>query len=94
VHPEIHKWHSHLIEKASERSPAEAEAVKFMLRHLEDDVFEIDQTKRRAAKDVKAALLATFKKYNSLGEAELAGPPEKPPPSPSNFWKSLVPLSR
>ena len=66
-----------------------------MLRYLENGVFDIDQAKRRTAKEVQAALLATFQKYRSLGDAELSGIPDKPPPPPPNrFWKSLLPLSR
>jgi len=95
AHPEIHKWHTRLIQEASKRDPDEAEAVTYMLRYLESGVFDIDLTKRRTAKDVQAALLATFKKYKSLGEAELSGLLEKPTPAPhNNFFKNLIPISR
>ncbi|KAK0631510.1 kinase-like domain-containing protein [Immersiella caudata] len=95
AHPEIHKWHDRLIREASKRDAAEGEAVQYMLRYLENGVFDLDQTKRRTAKDVQAALLATFKKYKSLGEVELKGPPEKSSPAlRNNFFKNLMPLSR
>jgi hypothetical protein len=94
THPEIHKWHTRLIQEAVKRDPVEAEAVQYMLRYLEHGVFDTDQTKRRSAKEIQAALLTTFKKYKSLGEAELSRIQEKPSPPNNNFWRNMVPLSR
>lgn len=68
VHPVVTRWHTHLIDKASQRDSREGDAVRFMLRYLEDAVFEINQFKRRGAKEVQEMLLETFKKYRSLQE--------------------------
>ncbi|KAK0630326.1 hypothetical protein B0T17DRAFT_636267 [Bombardia bombarda] len=70
VHPEVSRWHTRLIDKAIQRDEAEGDAVKSMLRYLEDRVFEINQFKRRSAWDVEQKLLQTFKKYEALGESQ------------------------
>jgi serine/threonine protein kinase len=68
THPVVNRWHTHLIDKANQRDPAEGEVVKTMLRYLEDRVFEIDQSKRRGAKDVERMLVETFRAYKALSE--------------------------
>ncbi|KAK3381856.1 hypothetical protein B0H63DRAFT_435372 [Podospora didyma] len=92
VHPAVHKWHTRLINRADERESAEAEVVKFMLRYLEEAVFDVEPfPKRHGAKNVRDMLLKTFKKYKSLGEIQRDKESEpgrlKPPGSTTLFGK-------
>ncbi|KAK3693402.1 hypothetical protein B0T22DRAFT_420686 [Podospora appendiculata] len=92
VHPEVAKWHTRLIDRASQRDDAEGEAVRDMLRYLEEAVFEVNQFKRRGAKDVEQMLLRTFKRYRDLGEAQSgeAGPGSKQlTPLSKSLWQRL-----
>ncbi|KAK1752733.1 kinase-like domain-containing protein [Echria macrotheca] len=95
VHPEIHKWHSRLIDEAGKRNPDEGEAVKTMLRFLEDKVFEMDPGKRCGAKGVKDMLLNTFKKYKALADAETAGDTSQThlQPPETNSLKRILAMS-
>lgn len=68
VHPVVKSWHTNLIDKAHERDPREGDAVEFMLRYLEKNVFEITPAKRDNARKVEERLLETFRKYSTLAE--------------------------
>lgn len=63
VHPEMKRWHSRLIDKATERSTGEGQAVKYMVRFLEESIFHIDPGRRCGAKLVKEMLGEAFKQY-------------------------------
>ncbi|KAK5653979.1 hypothetical protein OQA88_7655 [Cercophora sp. LCS_1] len=94
AHPEIHRWHTQLIDEASQRSEIEGKAVESMLRYLEDHVFQMDQTKRKSAKEVKDMLLTTFRRFKTLGDMEMGNYPlEKHLQPPGKFsWKGLIPM--
>ncbi|KAK0719271.1 hypothetical protein B0H67DRAFT_149719 [Lasiosphaeris hirsuta] len=95
VNPEVHKWHTKLIESAKRRDPVEGEAVKSMLRFLEESVFEVDQTKRCSAKDVQDMLRTTFRIYRRLDEPNAENLEGKQPKSLSVFpWNPLRRRSR
>lgn len=70
VHPLVHRWHTRLIHKASQRNLDEGAALKFMLRHLEHSVLQIDQYKRCGVKEVKERLRITYDKYSNLKTPE------------------------
>jgi serine/threonine protein kinase len=91
VHPTVSRWHSYLIDKASQRDPDEGDSVKFMLRYLEDAVFKVNQSRRRGVKEVQKMLLKTFKKYKILGEAKrVENPGRKQPRSlGKSMWQKM-----
>ncbi len=68
VHPVVNRWHTRIIDKASQRDPSEGEITKSMLRYLEDKVLVINQEKRNGASGVQGKLLETFRKLKSLDE--------------------------
>lgn len=70
VHPLVHKWHTQLIDRASQRSPDEGEAMRFILRHLEHSVLQVDQSKRCGVKEVRERLRITCEKYSGLRKPE------------------------
>ncbi|KAK3335227.1 kinase-like domain-containing protein [Cercophora scortea] len=88
VHPEVAKWHTRLIDRASQRDEAEGDAVRDMLRYMEEAVFEVNPFKRRGAKEVKQMLLRTYQKYRALGQAQTG----EAGGGPGN--KQLTPLSK
>jgi hypothetical protein len=70
LHPEVHRWHTQLIQKASQRGVAEAKIVKDVLRSVENDALEVDPEKRCDAKKMRDLLKAAAKAYRSLGVDE------------------------
>ncbi|KAL4749093.1 hypothetical protein BDW72DRAFT_195133 [Aspergillus terricola var. indicus] len=66
--PAISKTHGFLIEKANGRSSHEGGIVSDFLRYVEKHVLQIDQSKRKDAKNVAGMLETTFKWYVELGE--------------------------
>ncbi|KAL4742688.1 hypothetical protein BDV11DRAFT_210919 [Aspergillus similis] len=65
--PAISKTHSYLTEKANGRSLHEGSIVNDFLSYIEKHVFQIDQSKRKGAKNVASMLETTFKRYDKLG---------------------------
>ncbi|KAL4811756.1 hypothetical protein BDW67DRAFT_148678 [Aspergillus spinulosporus] len=66
--PAIRKTHGYLMEKANGRSSHEGGIVNNFLSYIEKHVLQIDQSKRKDAKDVASMLQKTFKGYVELGE--------------------------
>ncbi|KGO46778.1 hypothetical protein PEX2_018610 [Penicillium expansum] len=86
VNPAVKSCHTDLIDKARQRNPHEGDAVEFMLRYLENRVFEVTPSKRDSARKVQENLLATSRKYETLGKAsdESPGGTKAKP-----FWRNL-----
>lgn len=70
VHSGVREMHTKLIKQAKERSTAESDAIKAMLRYLEESVFVVDPQSRCTAKDVKDRLASTYERYKALGEPD------------------------
>jgi serine/threonine protein kinase len=83
----VKNWHRHLIDRANSRNPREGEIVKYILRYLEDSVFEIDQNKRDGAKEVKYKLRETYRFYKILSDTVNNGTTEQPP---GRFVKAVL----
>ncbi|KAL5001031.1 hypothetical protein BDV10DRAFT_25730 [Aspergillus recurvatus] len=66
--PAISKIHRSLIKKANDRSSHEGCVVSGFLGYIEKHVLQIDQSKRKDAKDVAGTLEITFKGYVQLAE--------------------------
>ncbi|KAJ5402365.1 uncharacterized protein N7487_008261 [Penicillium crustosum] len=69
INPEVTSWHTNLIDKAHQRDPREGEGAEFMLRYLENRVFEPTQAKRDGALGVGDHLYATFRRYSISTES-------------------------
>ncbi|RDW83664.1 uncharacterized protein DSM5745_03990 [Aspergillus mulundensis] len=66
--PAIGKIHGYLTKRANGRSGREGAIVDDSLSYIEKHVVQIDQSKRKGAKDVADMLETTFKGYNKLAE--------------------------
>ncbi|KAL6231205.1 hypothetical protein BDW75DRAFT_248078 [Aspergillus navahoensis] len=66
--PAIRKIHRSLIKKANDRSSHEGGIVSAFLGYLEKYVLQVDQSKRKDAKDVAATLETIFKGYVELAK--------------------------
>lgn len=87
INPAVKSWHTNLIYKARQRDPREGDTVEFMLRYLENKVFEAIPAKRDSAREVKEKLLETFGKYSTLAENPLV---ENPGGTQArSFWRNL-----
>lgn len=73
VHPEVHKWHTRLIEKAALRQDEEGYAVEYMLRYLEKRVLVIDDEKRDGVRSIKEKLSETYTLLKQMPLAEKSG---------------------
>ncbi|KAJ5899210.1 hypothetical protein N7495_003954 [Penicillium taxi] len=73
-HPEVLKWHHDLIKQAEQRSRAEGEAVKSILKFVEERVLLLDQSRRCDVRDIVSELLKTQDMYRAL---------ENPPRTPT-----------
>ncbi|KAL4945255.1 hypothetical protein BDV06DRAFT_45168 [Aspergillus oleicola] len=62
----IEKTHSYLIDRAHDRDAREGKIVKDALRYIEDQILEVDQPKRKSAKEVAIMLETTLKGYMQL----------------------------
>ncbi|EED20717.1 conserved hypothetical protein [Talaromyces stipitatus ATCC 10500] len=69
-HPEVHKTHTWLINKAAQRQAEEMHAVHFMLRYLENRVLVLDYRKRDGVKTVKEKLAQTYTYFKSMPPVE------------------------
>ncbi|KAL4951067.1 kinase-like domain-containing protein [Aspergillus filifer] len=62
----VEKTHTYLVDRARERDPREAKIVKDALKYIEDQVLQVDQFKRRSAKEVAIMLETTLRGYKQL----------------------------
>ncbi|KAL4959995.1 kinase-like domain-containing protein [Aspergillus stella-maris] len=62
----VEKTHSYLVDRARERDSREAKIIKEALGYIEDQVLEVDQFKRRSAKEVATMLEITLRGYKQL----------------------------
>lgn len=66
-HPVVKEWHDRLIHQAKQRNCKEADAVEFMLRYLEHEVFK-EQSKRCNVTELETALRLTYEKYTRVDD--------------------------
>jgi serine/threonine protein kinase len=69
-HPEVHKWHHHLIKKAAHRQAEEEDAVRYMLTYLEEKVLVVDEKKRDNVRTVKERLAETYARFKKMPPIE------------------------
>jgi serine/threonine protein kinase len=62
AHPEVRAWHDRLIHQAKRRNRKEGQAIEFILKYLENEVFK-EQSKRCDAKKLKVKLHETYEMY-------------------------------
>ncbi|KAL4927346.1 protein kinase family protein [Aspergillus undulatus] len=64
--PGIKKRHSYLVERAGERGSREGGVINSALQYIEAHVLQVDQSKRKDAKEVASMLEDTFRAYLQL----------------------------
>lgn len=87
AHPEVREWHDRLIQKAKHRNRKEGDAMEFILRYLEDEVFK-EQSKRCKAKHLGERLFETYEKYANANSSQ-APESEDPARGRGNSMRTL-----
>jgi hypothetical protein len=68
INPVVTRTHTQLIQAANDLSQLEGEIFFKILRCVENNTLQVDQSKRCSANDVKEVLSAAFADYCKLGE--------------------------